>query len=52
MWRNTTHSGTAVNVPYVRVRAEQGADPVTVTPHLDLGTTGKLAVRAWTRPSK
>ncbi|MEU6018787.1 DUF4232 domain-containing protein [Streptomyces sp. NPDC047515] len=52
MWRNTTESGTAVNVPYVRVRAEQGADPVTVTPHLDLGTTGKLAVRAWTRPSK
>ncbi|MFH8476901.1 DUF4232 domain-containing protein [Streptomyces sp. NPDC018000] len=52
MWRNTTESGTAVNVPYVRVRAEQGADPVTVTPHLDLGTTGKLAVRAWTRPPK
>ncbi|MER5853884.1 DUF4232 domain-containing protein, partial [Streptomyces sp. NPDC002012] len=52
MWRNTTESGAAVNVPYVRVRAEQRADPVTVTPHLDLGTTGKLAVRAWTRPSK
>ncbi|MEV6027524.1 DUF4232 domain-containing protein [Streptomyces sp. NPDC052036] len=52
MWRNTTESGAAVNVPYVRVRAEQGADPVTVTPNLDLGTTGKLAVRAWTRPSK
>ncbi|MFE9093307.1 DUF4232 domain-containing protein [Streptomyces sp. NPDC007264] len=52
MWRNTTESGTAVNVPYVRVRARQGADPVTVTPGLDLGTTGKLAVRAWTRPPK
>ncbi|MFJ5129731.1 DUF4232 domain-containing protein [Streptomyces sp. NPDC088555] len=52
MWRNTTESGAAVNVPYVRVRAEQGADPVTVTPRLDLGTTGKLAVRAWTRPSQ
>ncbi|MGO4460300.1 DUF4232 domain-containing protein [Streptomyces sp. M-16] len=52
MWRNTTESGDAVNVPYVRVRAVQGADPVTVTPHLDLGTTGRLAVRAWTRPSK
>ncbi|MEV5986116.1 DUF4232 domain-containing protein [Streptomyces sp. NPDC052051] len=49
MWRNTTGFGTAVNVPHVRVRAEQGADPVIVTPHLDLGTTGKLAVRAWTR---
>ncbi|MFJ4584512.1 DUF4232 domain-containing protein [Streptomyces echinatus] len=50
MWRKTTGFGTAVDVPYVRVRAERGADPVTVTPHLDLGTTGKLAVRAWTRP--
>ncbi|MEW1639587.1 DUF4232 domain-containing protein [Streptomyces sp. NPDC093801] len=51
MWRNTTDSGDPVNVPYVRVRARQGADPVMVTPQLDLGTTGKLAVRAWTRPS-
>ncbi|MEU8434117.1 DUF4232 domain-containing protein [Streptomyces sp. NPDC029216] len=52
MWRNTTESGDVVNVPYVRVRAVQGGDPVTVTPHLDLGTTGRLAVRAWTRPSR
>ncbi|WP_030741643.1 DUF4232 domain-containing protein [Streptomyces sp. NRRL S-31] len=52
MWRNTTGSGTAVDVPHVRVRAERGADPVTVTPHLDLGTTGRLAVRAWTRAPK
>ncbi|RKT02269.1 uncharacterized protein DUF4232 [Streptomyces sp. 3211.6] len=51
MWRNTTGSGDAVDVPYVRVRAVQGADPVVVTPHLDLGTTGLLAVRAWTRPA-
>ncbi|MFF8989027.1 DUF4232 domain-containing protein [Streptomyces sp. NPDC014983] len=51
MWRNTTGFGSAVDVPYVRVWAERGADPVTVTPHLDLGTTGKLAVRAWTRSS-
>ncbi|MFE2380119.1 DUF4232 domain-containing protein [Streptomyces misionensis] len=50
MWRNTTGFGTPVDVPYVRVRAERGAAPVTVTPHLDLGTTGKLAVRAWARP--
>ncbi|MYR83941.1 DUF4232 domain-containing protein [Streptomyces sp. SID685] len=49
MWRNLTEFGTAVDVPYVRVRAKEGAAPVTVTPHLDLGTTGKLAVRAWTR---
>ncbi|MGW6402647.1 DUF4232 domain-containing protein [Streptomyces sp. NPDC055134] len=47
VWRNTTEAGTAVNVPHVRVRAKAGADPVTVTPHLDLGTTGKLGVRPW-----
>ncbi|MEU8542282.1 DUF4232 domain-containing protein [Streptomyces sp. NPDC048717] len=46
-WRNTTESGTPVNVPYVRVRAKTGADPVTVTPRLDLGTTGKLGVTPW-----
>ncbi|ODA74673.1 DUF4232 domain-containing protein [Streptomyces sp. AVP053U2] len=47
VWRNTTGFGTAVNVPYVRVRAKEGAAPVTVTPDLDLGTTGKLGVRPW-----
>lgn len=47
VWRNTTESGTAVNVPHVQVRAKAGADPVTVTPNLDLGTTGKLGVRPW-----
>ncbi|MFI7502408.1 DUF4232 domain-containing protein [Streptomyces sp. NPDC049687] len=49
VWRNTTGSGTAVNIPYVRIRAKAGAAPVTVTPHLDLGTTGKLGVGAWKR---
>ncbi|MDT0489845.1 DUF4232 domain-containing protein [Streptomyces griseus] len=47
VWRNTTESGTPVNVPYVQVRAKAGAEPVTVTPGLDLGTTGKLGVRPW-----
>ncbi|MFK4149105.1 DUF4232 domain-containing protein [Streptomyces sp. NPDC004065] len=47
VWRNTTEAGTPVNVPYVRVRAKKGAEPVTVTPYLDLGTTGKLGVRPW-----
>ncbi|MEW2119078.1 DUF4232 domain-containing protein [Streptomyces sp. NPDC005474] len=47
VWRNTTEFGTSVNVPYVRVRAKTGAAPVTVTPNLDLGTTGKLGVRPW-----
>ncbi|MGW7547628.1 DUF4232 domain-containing protein [Streptomyces sp. NPDC054770] len=52
IWRNTTLAGTAVNVPYVRVLAKPGAAPVTVTPHLDLGTTGKLGVGAWKRADR
>ncbi|KOG30513.1 DUF4232 domain-containing protein [Streptomyces resistomycificus] len=48
-WRNTTEAGLpAVNAPYVRVRAKSGAAPVLVTPHLDLGSTGKLGVGPWT----
>ncbi|MEU8617628.1 DUF4232 domain-containing protein [Streptomyces sp. NPDC048623] len=47
VWRNTTEAGTAVTVPYVRVRAKAGAEPVTFTPNLDLGTTGRLGVRPW-----
>lgn len=52
VWRNTTGAGTAVNIPHVRVRAKPGAAPVTVTPHLDLGTTGKLGVGAWKRAER
>ncbi|WP_405817639.1 DUF4232 domain-containing protein [Streptomyces sp. NBC_01390] len=52
VWRNTTQSGTPVNVPYVQVRAKAGADPVTVTPNLDLGTTGKLGVRPWEKAER
>lgn len=51
-WRNTTEFGEAVTVPYVRVRAEAGSDPVTVAPHLDLGTTGRLGVRAWRKDER
>ncbi|MFE6281972.1 DUF4232 domain-containing protein [Streptomyces sp. NPDC057877] len=47
VWRNTVQAGTPVNAPYARVRAKPGADPVTVTPELDLGTTGKLGVGPW-----
>lgn len=47
LWRNTTEFGTPVNAPYVRVVAKPGAAPVTVTPHLDLGTTGRLGVGPW-----
>ncbi|MFF7162560.1 DUF4232 domain-containing protein [Streptomyces sp. NPDC008086] len=46
-WRNTTGFGDPVNVPYVRVRAKSGADPVIVQPELDLGTTGQLGVGPW-----
>ncbi|MER5990405.1 DUF4232 domain-containing protein [Streptomyces viridosporus] len=52
VWRNTTEFGTPVNVPHVRVRVKEGADPVTVTPHLDLGTTGKLGVRPWEKTER
>ncbi|MFG1671938.1 DUF4232 domain-containing protein [Streptomyces sp. Y7] len=48
-WRNTTGFGAAVNAPYARVRAKPGADPVTVVPEFDLGTTGKLGVGPWER---
>ncbi|WP_329336526.1 DUF4232 domain-containing protein [Streptomyces sp. NBC_01352] len=49
VWRNTTEAGLeAVNAPFVRVHAKAGAAPATVTPHLDLGTTGKLGVGPWT----
>ncbi|MFF5491924.1 DUF4232 domain-containing protein [Streptomyces aquilus] len=48
-WRNTTQAGEAVNAPYVRVRPKPGAAPVTVTPELDLGTTGRLGVGPWER---
>ncbi|MFF7853185.1 DUF4232 domain-containing protein [Streptomyces sp. NPDC007904] len=52
VWRNTTEFGTPVNVPHVRVRAKAGADPVTVTPNLDLGTTGELGVRPWEKAER
>lgn len=48
-WRNTTTDGTPVNAPYVEVTARPGDEPVTVTPELDLGTTGRLGVSPWTR---
>ncbi|WP_285736738.1 DUF4232 domain-containing protein [Kitasatospora phosalacinea] len=48
VWRNTNDaSSDPVNAPYVRVRATPGAAAVTVTPELDLGTTGRLGVGAW-----
>jgi hypothetical protein len=48
VWRNTTEAGLdAVSAPYARIRAKPGADPVVITPHLDLGTTGRLGVTAW-----
>ncbi|MFD5573559.1 DUF4232 domain-containing protein [Streptomyces cadmiisoli] len=47
VWRNTVEAGEPVDAPYVRIRAKPGADAVTVTPELDLGTTGRLGVHAW-----
>lgn len=48
-WRNTTTEGDPVNAPYAEVTAKPGAAPVTVTPELDLGTTGRLGVGPWTK---
>ncbi|PZT75083.1 MULTISPECIES: DUF4232 domain-containing protein [unclassified Streptomyces] len=48
-WRNTTTAGDPVDAPYVEVTARPGAEPVTVTPELDLGTTGRLGVGPWTK---
>ncbi|MCX0243849.1 DUF4232 domain-containing protein [Streptomyces drozdowiczii] len=48
-WRNTTTDGDPVDAPYVEVTAKPGAGPVTVTPELDLGTTGRLGVGPWTK---
>ncbi|MBB4980516.1 DUF4232 domain-containing protein [Streptomyces nymphaeiformis] len=47
VWRNTVEAGMPVNAPYARVWAKPGAAPVTVTPELDLGTTGRLGVGPW-----
>ncbi|MFE4666965.1 DUF4232 domain-containing protein [Streptomyces sp. NPDC056716] len=52
VWRNTTGMGEVVNAPYTRVWAKPGADPVTVTPELDLGTTGQLGVGAWAKDTE
>ncbi len=50
VWRNTNDASSApVLAPYLRVRATPDAAPVTVTPELDLGTTGRLGIGAWTR---
>ncbi|KIQ66635.1 hypothetical protein TR51_03680 [Kitasatospora griseola] len=51
VWRNTNDNiaSDPVNAPYLRVRATPDAAPVLVTPELDLGTTGRLGVGAWTR---
>jgi hypothetical protein len=48
VWRNTTGLGSdLVNAPYVQVVPKPGTAAVMVTPELDLGTTGKLAVGPW-----
>ncbi|MFE2278257.1 hypothetical protein ACFXAE_13605 [Streptomyces sp. NPDC059454] len=52
VWRSTVEAGAAVDVPHVQVRAESGADPVTVVPELDLGTTGKPGVGPWKKKKK
>jgi len=47
VWRNTTESDAALNLPYARLRANPSAAPVMITPEFDLGTTGKLTIHPW-----
>ncbi|MFE6778612.1 DUF4232 domain-containing protein [Streptomyces sp. NPDC057702] len=48
VWRNTADTvGEPAHAPYVRVWREPGATPVTVTPELDLGTTGRVGIGPW-----
>ncbi len=47
--QNTSHrrSAPVPGTPSPVCRTKAGADPVTVTPDLDLGTAGKLGVKPW-----
>ncbi|MFD0275312.1 DUF4232 domain-containing protein [Kitasatospora sp. NPDC127111] len=49
VWRNTAQDGEPINATYARVRAFPDAAPVMIIPELDLGTTGRLGIGAWTR---
>ncbi len=50
LWRNTVTDGDAVAATYLSVAPAPGAPEQLVTPDggIDLGTTGRLAVNAWT----
>jgi len=49
LWRNTVTDGDAVAATYLSVAPAPGAPEQLVTPDggIDLGTTGRLAVNAW-----
>ncbi|WNE94568.1 DUF4232 domain-containing protein [Streptomyces luomodiensis] len=54
VWRNTVTEGTrpAADGRYLRIAPNgDGRDWQTVPDHIDLGTTGKLGVSAWARPT-
>ncbi|MEV4534126.1 DUF4232 domain-containing protein [Asanoa sp. NPDC049518] len=50
LWRNTVTEGDPVDATYLSVAPAPGAPDQLVAPDggLDLGTTGRLAVNAWT----
>ncbi|SNS66965.1 Protein of unknown function [Asanoa hainanensis] len=50
LWRNTVTAGDPVIATYLSVAPTKGAKEQLLTPDggLDLGTTGRLAVNAWT----
>ncbi|WP_203718290.1 DUF4232 domain-containing protein [Asanoa siamensis] len=53
LWRTTTTEGDAVDAAHLAVTPEPGAAEQLVTPDggIDLGTTNRLAVNAWSAAS-
>lgn len=49
VWRNTVTDGTPANGAYVSLAPSAGTDRLTVPSLIDLGTTGRLGVSAWSR---
>ncbi|MGW4461198.1 DUF4232 domain-containing protein [Micromonospora sp. NPDC004704] len=47
-WRNTVTDGEIAEGAYLEVAPAAGQPAQTVAKHLDLGTTGRLEVHAWT----
>ncbi|MFJ2580154.1 DUF4232 domain-containing protein [Kitasatospora aureofaciens] len=49
LWRNTVTAGEKADGRYLDIAPQPGRPTVTVPADLDLGTTGKLGISAWTK---